>query len=288
MANAGWAHPEILADPAWVAAHLTDPDVVILDCDLPPAYARLHIPGAVAAPSRYWKGPGNDSDLFGIDGERFATLIGQAGVGNDTTVVAYDGAGGLYAARLWWTLDRYGHRACKILNGGLDAWYAEGRPLTREPATRPARTFTAQPADDHWCATIDDVRASIGQEAHVFWDVRSDAEWDGSNPRGTRRGGRIPGARHLEWVRTLTGPVRRLREAAELRADLEALGITPDQAVTTYCQGGIRAAEGLLVLRLLGYERIRLYDGSWAEYGNALADPIETDETAGRRGGGRR
>ncbi|HJN92446.1 MAG TPA: rhodanese-like domain-containing protein [Dehalococcoidia bacterium] len=231
-----WAHPELLADTAWVAEHLDDPQVRVVDCDMLPSYQRLHIPNAVWAGSHYWKGDGaNDSGLYGIDDpEQFAKMIGRLGVDNDTTIVAYDGSGGVYAARFWWTLDRFGHTNVQVLDGGLDKWYAEGRPLSRDNVRAQARTFTAQPPHAETCVLIDEVVSRQGDDSHVFWDTRSDGEWLGKNARGTQRGGRIPGAVHLEWLNNLNQPVRTLKDPDALRATLTGLGITPEKTVTTY------------------------------------------------------
>lgn len=231
---AGWAHPELLVDTGWLAAHLHDPDLIVVDCDDQNAYFRLHLPGAVPAPCRYWKGDGNDTDLFGIEGEKFAALIGKMGIGNHHTVVAYDSSGNLFATRLWWTLDRYGHNKCKVLDGGIDKWYAEGRPLTRERPRPPAQTFVPQPPNNHWCCTIQDIGARTNDARHVLWDVRTDAEWTGENKRSTKRGGHIPGAVHLEWSHLLNHPLRTLKSPEEVRTILAEHGITPDKAVTTY------------------------------------------------------
>ena len=130
----GWARPELICETDWLAEHIDDDDVVVLDCDLLDGYLRLHIPGAVWSLSRYWKtDPRDDSQIYGMsDPEQWAQLVGRLGIAPDTTVVGYDGSGSLYAARTWWTFDRFGHRNFKILHGGLDKWYAEGRPLSRQ------------------------------------------------------------------------------------------------------------------------------------------------------------
>ena len=232
-----WAHPELLCETEWLAAHLDDPDVVAVDCDLLPAYQRLHIPGAVWSSSHYWKSdPRNDSELHALeDAATFADLAAGLGIGETTRVVAYDGSGGLYAARMWWTFDRFGHERFQVLHGGLDKWVAEGRPLSRENlrAQRGSYAVPASPQQESICR-LADVRALREEDEHVFWDVRSAGEWSGANKRGTARGGRIPGAVHLEWLQTLEEPVRTLKAPAELRRLLAALGVTPDKRVTTY------------------------------------------------------
>ena len=233
----GWARPELLCDTDWLAEHINDDDVVLLDCDVLPSYQRLHIPGAIWSLSRYWKtDPADDSQIYGMDDPaQFAALLSRLGITPDTQVVAYDASGCLYAARTWWTFERFGHTKFKILDGGLDKWYAEGRPLVNDNP-RPARSeYPAPPApqSDSICR-LDDIPALIEDENHVFWDVRSDGEWTGANKRGTPRGGRIPGAVHLEWLHTLESPVRTLKSPAVLREMLGELGITPDNRVTTY------------------------------------------------------
>ena len=234
MTDSGWAHPELLTTTDWVADHINDDNVAVVDCDLLPAYQRLHIPGAVAARSRYWKGEGNDTDLYGIDADQFAAHLGKMGIGNDSTVVAYDGSGGVFAARFWWTLDRYGHTNAMLLDGGLDQWVADGRPLSRENYRPKPKAFTPGPQDNHWTCGIDDLAGAKDAAGAILWDVRSEQEWTGANARGTKRGGHIPGAVHMEWLDALNDPVRTLRPPAELRAEFERLGVTPDKLVSTY------------------------------------------------------
>ena len=235
MADSGWANPDLLCETDWLAAHKDDADVVLVDCDLLPAYQRTHIPGAVWSTSRYWKSGASSDQLHAIDDpSEFAAVMGKLGIRNDTQVIAYDGSGGLYAARLWWTLRRFGHTNCRVLHGGLDKWYDEGRPLERTNVRPEPATYQAPAPIDGGICRIDDVKASIGDDSHVFWDVRSDAEWAGSNTRGTKRGGRIPGAVHLEWMHTLNQPVRTFKSPDELRRQLAEIGITPDKTVTTY------------------------------------------------------
>ena len=193
--NSGWARPELICSTEELADQLGDPDLVLLDCDLLPAYQRLHLPGAIWSQSRYWKSdPSNDSEIYGLeDPELFASLCGRMGITPESKIVAYDGSGGLYAARTWWTFDRFGHSDFRILDGGLDKWHAEGRGLNRENV-RPARAEYAVPAaphDETICRLpqLREHRGAAGAEAgHVLWDVRSDGEWTGANARGTARG----------------------------------------------------------------------------------------------------
>lgn len=228
-----YARPELLASTDWLAGRLDDPSVRIVDCDEYPAYQRLHIPGAVGLRvHHYLKDPAKPDHL--MPPEMFARVMSEHGIGDEHTVVAYDGWGGLYAARLWWALDYYGHRppeADKVLNGGFHKWLREGRPVTREqPHVQPAR-FTVRPGSDCLC-TLPEMEAAIGQPDTVIWDVRSSEEHSGEDPRQNRYGGHIPGAVHMEWLDLTTrGDLQELLPADEIRSKLEALGITPEKQV---------------------------------------------------------
>jgi len=230
---AEYAHPELLAETAWLADHLGDPSVRIVDCDEFPAYQRMHIPGAVGLKVHHYL---KDEGGVHVMGPRqFEETMAAHGISSDHTVVAYDGMGGLYAARLWWALDYYGHTSCKLLNGGFRKWFLEGRPVTMDqPHVDPA-AFTARPPADTIC-TLEDVAAAIGRDDVVIWDVRSRAEHTGEDPRANKRGGHIPGAVHMEWLDLTAPPTRSglLLPADEIKRKLESLGITPDKMVYTH------------------------------------------------------
>ncbi len=227
-----YPRPEMLAETGWLAEHLDDPSVRIVDCDDPAAYWRLHIPGAVGLQAHhYLKDPRDPVHVMPPD--VFAAAMSAHGIGDDTLVVAYDGSGGKYAARLWWTLEYYGHTRCKLLNGGFHKWLREGRPVTRDvPSIGPAR-FQVRSGPDCLC-TVDDVRDAVGRDDTAVWDVRSLAEHSGDDPRENRRAGHIPGAAHLEWLELTDAPPEwsgHLLPADEIRQRLEAAGITPDKQV---------------------------------------------------------
>ena len=228
----GYAHPELLATTGWLAEHLDDPKVVIVDQDLPDAYSRLHIPGAVVYKDHYFK------DLAGTphiqDPLTFALTMGSLGIGDDTTVVAYDSDGNHVAARLLWALKYYGHDDVKVLDGGFPKWFAEGKPLSRETPSPSSVTFTSRPVPGVF-SDKDDVLACITDPGAVLLDVRSDAEWSGENSRGTARGGRLSNAVHLEWRKFITeGDVPVIKPADELQALLDANGVTRDKKVVAY------------------------------------------------------
>ena len=238
MTDQGWAHPELLTTSDWVAEHVADDNVVVVDCDLLPAYQRLHIPGAVAARSRYWKGDGNDTDLFGIDGDKFAEHLGKMGIGNDDTIVAYDGSGGVFAARFWWTLSYYGHRNVRVLDGGWRGWVAEGGPIAFDRSSTPTGVRFTPQVDPSLIAGFDDVRAACPIGGHnadgsVIWDTRTTAEFSGAVSRN-KRPGHVAGAVHLDWMDLMDRQTHRFKSPGQLRQLLDEAGITADKAVLAY------------------------------------------------------
>ena len=177
------------------------------------------------------------------------------GIAQDRILVAYDHSGGLNAARFGWTLERFGFSDFAILDGGPLAWYDAGLPLSSEPVQTSESTFVFRECDTSNCAFIEDV---VSGESRL-WDDRSSEEWSQ---------GRIPGAVHLSWQAVLSER-RKLLPRGDIESKLAGLGLAPDEDTIIYCQGGVRAAHGYFVLKQLGYKKIRVYDGSWAEYENS-------------------
>lgn len=199
-------------------------------------------------------------------------LFALRGVTPERPVVVYDTDSGVRAARALWFLDYLGHPNATLLDGGFTAWTAEGRPTT---------TAVVKPAESRWHGTPDPskiatwqhVRDRLGHAETILVDTRSDAEYFGETVRA-KRGGAIPGAVHLEWKRNLSADGR-FKSAEDLRAMYAEAGVLPDREVVTYCQGGYRAAHTYVALRLCGFERIRNYTGSWKEWGDREALPLE-------------
>ena len=273
-----YARPELLAEPDWLASVIDDPNVRLIDCATVEAYRRAHIPGAVQLPVHYYikeRDPeGSDHGTLVMPPSEFEELMGKLGVSNDTTVVAYDDNNGLVAARLWWVLKYYGHTNARVLNGGWHRWMSEGRPMTFHATKPPKASFSAKPNEDVY-ASADFLKEAHSNPACQVLDARSDSEWDGSNDRGNKRSGRVPGAHHLEWVRFVSsGDDRKFLPADELESLLRDAGIERDKPTITYCQGGIRAAHAAFVMDLLGYEDIRVYDGSMREWANREDTPL--------------
>jgi thiosulfate/3-mercaptopyruvate sulfurtransferase len=232
-----YARPDLLASTDWLAEHLDDPTIRIVDCDELIGYQRLHIQGAIGLRyHHYFKEDGKATSFHLMGPEKFAEVMSSHGIGSENTVVAYDNSGGVYAARLWWALDYYGHSSVKLLNGGFRSWYDEGRPVTQSVTRTEKATFQALPGAADTLCTIDDVKAAIEDPNVVIWDVRSKPENEGTDDRPNKRHGRIPGAVHLEWLEMTEKPwpSGKVLPADDIRAKLDTLGITHEKTVYTH------------------------------------------------------
>ena len=229
----GYAHPQFLADTAWLEEHLEDPGIRIVDTDVPEEYRRAHIPGAVVVKDHYEKDP--DTDRVHILGpEGFAGLAESLGIGDDTLVVAYDNSRGLYAARLWWALNYYGHANVKVLNGGWRKWLSEGRPVTSIGTKVPPGAKFTPKVNYALIVTAEQLKEDYQKPEVVVWDVRSRGEYTGETTRGNRFTGHIPGAAHLKWLELVDERTHLLKPAAEMRRILESHGITPDKRIEAH------------------------------------------------------
>lgn len=264
--------PELLVTTDWLAAHLDDRDLRVVDTRKGNGYEIAHLPGAVRYPTPITPFLKENGRVPGA--ERFTALMSEIGIGDENLVVAYDDGNNLFAARLWWALNYYGHERVRLVDGGWDVWLSEGRPVTNAPVSPRPASFTPK-VDDRWIAEGETVRAAIGNPVYGILDVRSDKEWTGADPMGTKRGGHVPGAVHVEWHASIDQASKRFKPAPELRRMFAQAGLSPDKEVITYCQGGIRAAHTAFALRLAGYDRVRNYERSWSEWGNREDFPIE-------------
>ncbi len=271
---AGFANPELLVDTAWLDQHLDDDAVRVLDTRTSSSYEEGHVPGAVNVTTGQYT-----ATVDGVPGmvtpqQEFAKVMENAGVSNDTHVVIVDAGNMLTASRLLWTLEYYGHQNVSILYGGQAAWLADGRDVNREEPVVGTTSFTVTPASS-LVADLPEMLQRLDDPGLIVLDSRSPEEYAGENVR-TQRGGHIPGAVNVDWTLHLVpGEVPTLKPPSELRELYEAAGFTRDKEVISYCQTGFRAAHGYLVLRLLGYDNRKVYDGSWVEWGNREDTPIE-------------
>ena len=244
--------------------------------DLSQGYAEGHIPGAVHLDYGHVIAPRPPATGLLPDLPQLQSLCEELGLRPGTQVVVCDDEGGGRAARLLWTLEVMGHQGGALLDGGLPAWCAEGYPLATEPAVgspSPCRLHI----NDTLIADKDYLLSHLHDRDTVIIDCRTAAEYRGERVNA-QRGGHIPGAINIDWSRS-QDPKRQLRlhPAAALRALYEEAGVTPDKEVITYCHSHRRSAHTWLVLTYLGYPRVRCYPGSWSEWGNDPALPIETE-----------
>lgn len=268
--------PPDIIEPAELEPRLDEKDLLLVDMRALPAYAGGHIPNAVQLD--YAAIVRSEPPVGGLlpDPDYLGRLLGGLGLGPERHVVAYDDEGCGRAARLLWTLAALGHRRCSLLNGGLIAWCQEQRPLqTGEVAPRPA-DYRAEFARADVVADRGYILSRLGDEDFLPLDTRSAAEYNGADLRAAR-GGHIPGAAHFDWVDAIDrSRATRLVEDRALRERLAALGVTPDKEIVTYCQTHHRSSHTFVVLKHLGFPRVRGYHGAWSDWGNAADTPVES------------
>ena len=228
-----YAHPEFLTDTKWLAAHLLDASLRIVDTDVDAAFQRGHIPGAVLVPDNYEKDPASDR-VHILPPQKFADLMASLGIGDDTLVVAYDNSRSLYAGRLSWALRYYGHENVKILNGGWRKWMKEGRSVSIDPPEARGRASFTPRRETSLIESTEELRGDYNRNGVVVWDVRSRGEYTGENPHHNRRPGHIPGAQHLEWLELMDETTHTFKPAEEMRRALQSRGITPDKQVVAH------------------------------------------------------
>lgn len=270
----GYANPQLLLDTQELASRLNDPDLRIVDLRSKEDYQQGHIPGAVHVNPRSLDDLEANKRGLPLPTEKADAIFGPLGIDGRTRVVAYDSMGGLFAARLFYVLEFFGHKNVQILNGGMDKWIGEGRPQTAEVPKVPTRPFVARENPDV-IATAEWVKANLGNPRVCLVDARSPKEYKGEDLRSNKRGGHIPGAVNIDWVETVDPTTKVFKSAEDLQKLFEASGATKGREIVTYCQSGYRAAHNYFVARLLGYEKVRNYDGSWQEWGNDPALPLE-------------
>ena len=292
--SAEYAHPERLVSTQWLAEHLGEAGLVVVESDEDVLlYETGHIPGAVKVD---WHTDLNDPVTRDyVDGAGFAALMDAKGISRDDTVVIYGDKNNWWAAYALWVFTLFGHEDVRLLDGGRTAWEAEGREYTTDPAPQPAAPSPGggYPVVERDDAPIraykDDVLAFLRTDAPQLVDVRSPDEYTGARvsmpaypDEGALRGGHIPAAQSVPWARAVAEDGR-FKPRAELEAIYaEEKGLSADRATIAYCRIGERSSHTWFVLKhLLGFDDVKNYDGSWTEWGNAVRVPIATGEAPG-------
>ncbi len=275
QASGGYARPELLVDTQWLSQHLNDPNVRVVDIRNR-GYADGHVPQAVFVDSNWIRNP-KAPPTFLPTPQEFEALMGRLGISNTTRVVAYDERGGIYAARLWWILNYFGHTNVALVDGGWVKWTAEQRPIDAAVPAVAAVTFKVKPGTVK-VATAADVIAAINKPGVKLLDARTQNEIDGKDLRGIKRGGFIESSVPVYWEDTLDLATKTFKPAAEITKLYRDKGVLPSDEVTTYCQVGMRASHDLFTLALIGHDisKLRNYYGSWEEWGNRDDTPIKT------------
>jgi len=277
-----YANPEALVSTEWVAEHLGDGTIKLVEVDEDTdAYERGHIPGAV---SLHWRNELQDDVVRDfVNQQKFEKLLSAKGIGNGDTVVLYGGNNNWFAAYAYWYLKVYGHDNVRLMNGGRKKWELEGRELTSEKPSVTPTHYEAKAADASIRALRDEVINKVGKVAMV--DVRSPDEFTGKlaapahlPQEQAQRKGHIPGAKNKPWSQAANedGTFKSLTDLKEIYE--RGLGLKPGEEVIAYCRIGERSSHTWFVLReLLGFDNVKNYDGSWTEYGSLVGVPIDLE-----------
>ena len=279
----GYVNPNVLVSTEWVSQHLQDPKIRIVESNEDPLlYGTGHVPGAVEID---WTRDLNDQVKRDyLDHQGFAALMRRLGIAKDTTIVFYGDRNNWWATYAYWVFQLFGHDLAKIMDGGRIKWAQENRPLSREVPQYPPSDYQAPARDDKKIRAFRQQVLDHLQAKGRLIDVRSPAEYTGERlhmpeypNEGALRGGHIPGAANVPWARAVNPDDGTFKSAADLKAIYEGEAhLSPGDDVVVYCRIGERSSHTWFVLtHLLGYPRVRNYDGSWTEWGNLVGVPIE-------------
>lgn len=282
-----YAHPEALVDTEWVADHLNDSKIRLLEVGWGTSeYESGHIPGAIGwgLADLYQR---NSPEI--ADKQQIEAMLSQAGMTNSHTIVLYGGLSNLVAALAFWMLKLFGHRDLRLLDGGRQKWIAEDRALTTDTPPVKIMPYIAQEPNRELRADKELIAGIIGQPGYTIVDARSVDMYDGKNTGGMQHGGHIPLAVNVpaelvtdakgnfqRWQTPTTHEDGTFKPAEELQALFAERAVSPNDTVVTYClRGGLSSHMWFVLTQLLGYPHVREYDRSWAEWGNLKDAPIE-------------
>jgi thiosulfate/3-mercaptopyruvate sulfurtransferase len=279
----GYTNPDVLVSTDWLAAHLNDPNIRIVESNEDPLlYPSGHIPGAVQID---WTHDLNDAVRRDyLDAAAFEKLMSRNGISNDTTVVFYGDKNNWWATYAYWVFKLFGHEKAKVVDGGRTKWELEKRELTRDVPSYPATNYKAPERNDSEIRAFREQVLEHVKAQRPLVDVRSPGEFSGEllhmpnyPQEGALRGGHIPGAQSVPWARAANPEDGTFKSAEELKAIYEGeKGLKSDDDIIAYCRIGERSSHTWFVLtQLLGYKNVRNYDGSWTEWGNSVGVPIE-------------
>jgi thiosulfate/3-mercaptopyruvate sulfurtransferase len=281
MAATGYAKPDVLVDTEWVAQHRNDPKVKLIEVDVDTsAYRQGHIPGALG-----WNWSTQLEDQVRRDIPDQATwekLLSDSGISADDTLIFYGDNHNWFAAFAYWIAKMYGHESVRLMNGGRKKWELEKREMTTdEPKATPTQ-YKSKGLSQELRALQPEVAKALGQGNIALVDVRSPAEFTGEvlAPPGlqetAQRGGHVPGAKNIPWMQAVNESDGTFKSADELKERYQREGITPDKEVIAYCRIGERSSHTWFALHeLLGFPKVKNYDGSWTEWGSMVGTPIE-------------
>jgi thiosulfate/3-mercaptopyruvate sulfurtransferase len=273
---------DVLVDTQWVENHLSDESLRVVEVDENPSlYAEAHIPGAIGFD---WKKDLQDQvkrDFLGP--AEFGELLGSRGISNEHTIVLYGDRNNWFAAYTYWYLKYYGHDDVKLMNGPREKWISEGRPTSSDVPSYDPQTFSAREGNESIRAYRDEVLSALDSNTSLV-DVRSPQEYSGEliamagyEQEGAQRAGHIPGAASVPWAQAVKEDGT-FKDADELRELYRDRGVVNGNPIIAYCRIGERSAHTWFVLHeLLGEDDVKNYDGSWTEWGNMVAVPIEKD-----------
>jgi len=272
--------PDVLVTTEWVAQHATDAGIRAVEVDVDTAaYEQGHVPGAAG-----WNWTTELCDTLVRDivpMQKLEQLLGRSGIDNKTTIVLYGDNNNWFAAWALWQLKIYGHEDVRIMDGGRKKWLAEGRNLSTDKPSFPAKTYKAKGPDLSLRAFLPEVQKVVQAKSAALVDVRSPQEFTGEIlappglPETCQRGGHIPGAKSIPWAKACNDDGT-FKSRSDLQALYGAQGITGNKPIIAYCRIGERSSHTWFVLKyLLGFDNVKNYDGSWPEWGNLVGAPVE-------------